>query len=493
MRRLILDQPSLSLNPFLRVLLAAVITAVSSVVLYHLGEIWSNAIIALLYLVPVIISATLGGLWAGIAASLLSFLAFNYLFIPPLYTFQIEHPQDFLVMVVMLGVAGLVSSLMARAQARLALVQAREREAVQLFELSSTLTGQGSHEGIARVLADRLAGLFPAAVVEVEFTLPDAAACARVPEGTEHPGGEPAERATLDLAGKKLGEIRLWGLKERLNPAGQRLLQTIAGQGALALERASLAAGEQRARVLEESDRLKTAILSSVSHELRTPLATIQAAATSLFNRQVELEPEARAELETLLLEETEHLTQLVGNLLNMSRIESGALKLQRQWNSLAEIADIALKRLKRQASRREIQMEISEDLPLVSVDSVLMEQVFINLVSNSLKFAPQGTPIRVTAAETGDTLEVTVRNSGPPIPAPYLDRIFEKFVPIPGSEASRGTGLGLSICQGIIEAHGGHIWAENLPDGVAFRFSLPLDWKGHHPVLPSEEGEEHA
>jgi two-component system sensor histidine kinase KdpD len=475
------------------VLLATGITALSTGVFYLLGINWSNAIIALLYLVPVIISATLGGLLAGIVASLLSFLAFNYLFIPPLYTFQVEHPQDFLVIVVLLGVAGLVSSLMARAQARLAQVQAREREAVQLYELSNALTGQRSLAGIAGALAERLASLFPAALVEVEIALPEGNARAQAPGGAGKSAGMTPERAALVSAGKRLGEIRLWGLKDRLSPAGQRLLQTFAGQGALALERASLAAGEERARVLEESDRLKTAILSSVSHELRTPLATIQASATSLFNRQVELEPQARAELEALLLEETEHLTLLVGNLLNMSRIEAGALKLQRQWNSLAEIADIALKRLKRRADRREIRVEISEDLPLVAVDPVLMEQVFLNLVGNSLKFAPPGTPVVVSAEETETALVVSVGNAGPPIPAPYLDRVFEKFAPIPGREANRGTGLGLSICQGIVEAHGGRIWAENLADGVAFRFRLPRDWQGVRPVLPGEEGEERA
>ena len=219
---------------------------------------------------------------------------------------------------------------------------------------------------------------------------------------------------------------------------------------------------------------MKTAILSSVSHELRTPLATIQASATSLFNANVQFEPEARSELQALLLEEVEHLTQLVGNLLNMSRIEAGALKLQLQWNSLAEIADTSIRRLRRSTSQHVIEVEVSEDLPLVYVDQVLMEQVFINLIGNSIKYRPPGTPIRVSAGIVNQSIQVTVSNQGPRIPPESIDHIFEKFYLIPGSDHLRGTGLGLSICQGIVEAHGGKIWAENLDQGVAFCFILP-------------------
>jgi two-component system sensor histidine kinase KdpD len=228
--------------------------------------------------------------------------------------------------------------------------------------------------------------------------------------------------------------------------------------------------------VLEESDRLKTAILSSVSHELRTPLASIQAAATSLYSPEVTLEPAARGELQVLLLEETDNMAQLVGNLLNMSRIEAGALKLQCEWNSLAEIVDTALKRQRRAAGNHpSIRVDVSEELPLVSVDSVLMEQVIINLVRNSLKFAPPGSPVHLSAQVEGEHLRVTVSNTGPHIPEAYLERVFEKFYPIPGRDTQQSTGLGLSICKGIVEAHGGRIWAANLPVGVAFHFTLPL------------------
>ncbi len=242
--------------------------------------------------------------------------------------------------------------------------------------------------------------------------------------------------------------------------------------------------------MLEESDRLKTAILSSVSHELRTPLATIQASATTLFNPAVKLEPEARTELQSLLLEETDRMIQLVGNLLNMSRIEAGALKLQRQWNSMAEIVDSSVRRLQRVTGGRSFEVDVSEDLPLVSVDSVLMEQVIVNLIRNSLKFAPPNSPIRISARADDQALLVSVSNQGPHIPEEYLEHVFEKFYPIPRPDTAQSTGLGLSICKGIVEAHGGKIWAANLPQGVAFHFTLPLSWAGVRPILPDEEGE---
>jgi len=354
-----------------------------SFILLLLREALSTAVVALLYLVPVVVSAVLWGRLAGITASILSFLAINYLFIPPYYTFQVRHAQDFLAMLALLGVATLISELMARAQARFEVARQREQA-----------------------------------------------------------------RATLE-------------------------------------------ATEARARVLEESDRLKTAILSSVSHELRTPLASIQAAATTLFNSQVDLEDGARVELQTVLLEETEHLTQLVGNLLNMSRLEAGALKLQRQWNSMTEIIHSAIRRLQRFTIHHRLEVNAPEELPLVAVDFVLMEQVILNLVSNSLKFAPLDSKIYVTAQVDEFTMNVTVSNMGPSVPEEFIDQLFDKFIIIPGQEAARGTGLGLSICKGIVEAHGGRIWVSNLPDGVAFNFTIPLVWEGMHPVLPEEESDD--
>jgi two-component system, OmpR family, sensor histidine kinase KdpD len=475
------------------------IVLLCSLVLFLLREILSTSVVALLYLVPVVISAALWGRVAGIAASVLSFLIYNFLFIRPYYTFLVAHPQDFIAMIVLLSVAILISTLMARVQANLEMVRKREREAIQLFNLSADLAGTSDKANIIRSLARRLSEFFSSTQVEVEIIpcgpcgeqISDRSTIVRVPNESEAVLANPARRIPLISPHGLAGEIRIWGIAEILSPEEERLIQTITRQAELALDRALLAESETRTRILEESDRLKTAILSSVSHELRTPLASIQASATSLFNPVVEFSPEARIELQSLLLEETEHMSQLVGNLLNMSRIESGALKLQRQWNSFAEIVDTCIKRLRRISTQSTMQVNVSEDLPLVSVDPVLVEQVIINLISNSIKFAPPQTSICIEAEADEQVMKVTVSNQGPPIPEEFIDHIFEKFYPIPGRDPTHSTGLGLSICKGIIEAHGGKIWAENRPVGVAFIFTLPLAWGGARPILPAKENEE--
>jgi two-component system, OmpR family, sensor histidine kinase KdpD len=476
----------------LSIFFAIGIVLICSLLLIPLRPYLSTSVVALLYLVPVVISSAVWGIFAGAAASILSFLIFNYFFLPPYYNFRVAHPQDFLAMIVLLSVAILISLLMARAQANLQRAKDRERDAIQLSALSFDLVGKTDGCAIANILAQRLAEYFVDSVTEIEVIQPGEKVFVRCPPSRDLMKTPPEKRLPLSSPRGSFGEIRIWGLPEDIKPEEERLLQTFASQGALALDRAILSIRDQQARVLEESDRLKTAILSSVSHELRTPLASIQASATTLFHPSgVQLGPEARSELQAILLEETENMSQLVGNLLNMSRIEANALKLQREWNSITEIIDNCVKRLERISGQHHIEVNASEDLPLVSFDPVLIEQVLINLVNNSIKFAPPQTTICIYAEADDQVLKTTVSNQGPPIPEEHIEHIFEKFYPIPGRDAKRSTGLGLSICKGIIEAHNAAIWAENLPTGVAFTFTIPLTWEGARPVLPIMEEEQ--
>jgi two-component system sensor histidine kinase KdpD len=292
----------------------------------------------------------------------------------------------------------------------------------------------------------------------------------------------------IEAARGVLGEIRLWRTAPAISSSEQRLFQTFASQGALAFERAWLAQAESRAHVLEESDHLKSAILSSVSHELRTPLSTIKAAASSLRGKEVSWDSPARTELIAAIDDEADHLNLLVGNLLDMSRIESGALKPKREWNILSEIVGSVLARMKRLAVEHKLEIEVPESLPLVPVDYVQMEQVFTNLISNSLKYAPANSIVRIQARVEDESIHVQVSNQGPQVPPQDLERIFDKFYRITAADRVTGTGLGLSICKGIVEAHGGRIWAENLPDGLAFNFTLPLVWDGiKPPQIPTD------
>jgi two-component system sensor histidine kinase KdpD len=284
------------------------------------------------------------------------------------------------------------------------------------------------------------------------------------------------------------GSIRIWRSNKPINEAEKRLLHTFASQTALAIERAMLAQAENRARMLEESDRLKSALLSSVSHELRTPLATIRAAATSLRSGEVDWESDSRSNLLNAIDEEARHLNRLVGNLLDMSRIESGALNPDFQWNDLGEIISSVLDRSLYTTASHEIRIDLPDDLPLVPVDYVQIEQVFTNLISNGLKYASPNTKIVLRANIKDDNVQVDVANDGPGVLPEHLPLIFEKFYRPPNAKRETGTGIGLSICKGIVEAHRGRIWAENTQNGFAVRFTLPLHRTGMpQPLAPTE------
>ena len=467
--------------------------AVTTLVLSPLRGAPNTPIIALLYLIPVGLSTSLGGLTLGILASSLAFLAFNFFFITPYYTLLVHQTQDLLVLVVFLVVAVTVSQLLGRVQGSLAAAEARERETTSLYELSAALTGLRTEAAISQTLAERIVDIAHAQAVEIVFQGgPGSVARASLePAGVELPTVPPAAVLPLMTARGRFGEIRLWRREAELLPAERQLLATFAGQGALALEHAQLSRAETQARILEESDRLKTALLSSVSPELRTPLATMKAAITSLRSGQVDWTAPARQELLEVVEEDLDHLNRLVGNLLDMSRIESGALKPQRAWLSLAEVVGGTAVRMRHASERHRLVINISDELPLAPVDPVQLDQVFTNLISNSLKYAPAGSTIAVTAwLLSGDQVQVQVKNQGPPVPAEHLDHIFDKFYRVTEADRVTGTGLGLSICKGIVEAHGGRIWAENLPDGFSFNFTLPLTWAGAHPPRVPPEPE---
>jgi two-component system sensor histidine kinase KdpD len=461
--------------------------------LFLLRDALGTPVVALLYLLPVGLSALVWGLPAGLAAAVGAFLAFNYYFIPPYYSLAVHVPSDLLALVTFLVVAALISQLMGRARVREAEAESREREAVHLYELSLALAGQSTPESIAHTVADHLKAVFQPERVEVviQYDANQGPRIARLPIGSPAPANAPNHVIPLMAPKGLIGEIRLWRAAPFTQPAEDRLLRLFANEGALAVGRARLAQAETAARVLGESDQLKSALLSSVSHELRTPLATIKAAATSLRQGEVPWESETRAELLEIMEEEADHLNRLVGNLLDMSRIEAGALRPQRQWNLLSEIVEDARARLRRATEQHIVQIDVPDDLPLVPVDTALMQQVFVNLLSNSLKFAPPHTVIAVNAETADDeTLHVQVSNQGPPVAEKDLEHIFDKFYRVNAADRVTGTGLGLSICKGIVEAHGGRIWAENLPGGLAFNFTLPLIWEGSRrpAALPPEE-----
>lgn len=452
--------------------------------LFFVREFLSTSTVALIFLIPVLISTTQWGLSPGLVSGFSAFLGLNYFFTKPYYTFTVLHTQDLAGLAIFFLVAVLTSQLVGRARKNLEVAQTRELEATRLYELSVRLVGVNSLPEIAHILASQVQETFRTSVVCVHLIVPAGAPPIAVitPPDRPTPSTPPDALVPVSAAPRLLGELHLWR-ETPLNSAEQQMLQTFATQTALALERATFLQAETRAQVLEESDRMKSALLSSVSHELRTPLATIKASITSLLSGEVGWEDAAvRHELLSVVDEESDQLNRLVGNLLDMSRLEAGALKPDRQWNVLAEIVDAALDRMHRVLENHLILLDIPDDLPLVPVDYSQLERVFTNLLSNSIKYAPPRTTIQIQAGATPHALTVRVTNQGPPVPPEHLTQIFDKFHRITDADRVTGTGLGLSICKGIIEAHSGTIWAENLPGGFAFCFTLPLDWNGRPP-----------
>lgn len=468
---------------------SAAIIGVVTLILKSFASGLQVQLIALLYLLPVLVCTLFWGLTSGILAGLLSFLAFNFYFIPPYLTLAVHQSQDVITLIVFLIVAVVVSQLIGQARQAERLAKKREWEATRMYELISALAGLADTQNIIQTLAQKMIDTFDFDQVEIV--------------ANEQVNGKPVSYCLSQLETQKKpceltlsmftarnteGEIRLWFDQNALSLEETRLLAAFSSQGAMAIERVHLMQRENIARILEESDRVKTSLLNSVSHELRSPLAAIKASASSLRSGAVNWNTDARVELIATIDEETDSLNLLVGNLLDMSRIEAGALKPMKRWNSILEIVKGVEVKMHTQLAQHPVDYMFSENYPLVPTDYVLMGQVFTNLFSNSVKYAPTGSHIVVTAGIRDGNALIKVINQSPAVPEEHLEHIFDKFYRVTQADKITGTGLGLSICKGIIEAHGGKIWAENQPEGFSFNISLPLTLDGELPKIPKDE-----
>ena len=469
-------------------LAAFLLVMLTSQILQPLKTYLSIQIIVLIYLLPVMVSTVLWGLTPGILAAFLAFLVFNYYNLQPYGTFQVHATQDVITLIIFLIVSVVTSQLIGQAREGIRMARRREWEATRMYELISALAGLQAAQKIGWALAKNTLETFQGERVEVSIEEPrgGAAFTINLPEG-QAPAEAPHKTIPLKTARSREGELRLWLHRPQLTAEEERLLEAYTSQGALALERIRLARGENKARVLEESDRLKSSLLNSVAHELRSPLAAIKASVSSLRSRAVPWESPARDDLLATIEEETDHLNRLVGNLLDMSRIESGALEPHMRWNAIGEIAMSVVSKMRKQLEGHTLKTDFPEDLPLAPTDYVMIEQVFTNLISNSIKYAPAGSQITISSREDNGRLHTVVTNQGPVVPPDHLERIFDKFYRVTEADRITGTGLGLSICKGLVEAHGGTIWAENQPGGFAFHFLLPLTLHGALPAQPKE------
>jgi len=272
----------------------------------------------------------------------------------------------------------------------------------------------------------------------------------------------------------------------------RHMLELLANQAGMALERLTLAQRTEAARAEVEAERLRSSLLSSLSHDLRTPLGTIEGAGTALASDATALSSAVRTELAETIVVEARRMTRLVSNLLDMMRLETGTLAVHRSWQPLEESLGVALIRLDERLAGHPVDVRLPADLPLVSVDEVLLEQVFVNLLDNAIKYTSSGTPISVRAWVENYHVTVEVADRGPGVPGGEETAMFRKFHRVargPGVDGPPGSGLGLTICRGIVTAHRGRIWAEHREGGgMAVRFTLPLD-AGPPPVPSGEPG----
>jgi two-component system sensor histidine kinase KdpD len=454
--------------------------------------------IGLVYLTVMIGATLLAGRWAGILASFLGFTLFNFFLVPPYLSLFVTELQNILALVVFLGVSLLLSRLIgdAREQARLA--QRRAEDVSRLYELSQAIIGAEQLDQVLPAIAAKVRAVF-----EVEhcwIVLPGPDRALQLPDETEV-GARPLTRDEQALAhwvfahgseagtggvafvplragGRTLGVLGVADTRHGrpLAPAERTVLSTFADQTAVALERVTLLREAQRAEVLARADELKSALLSTVSHDLRTPLGAIIAAVTSLLEPDMHWDAAARREFLQGIYDEAQRLNRLVGNLLDMSRIESGVLHPAQDWYGIDEVITAVTGRLEAQLAPYPLTVVVAPDLPLLRLDFTEIDQVLTNLLENAVRYTPAGTPIRISARRHGAEVAVRVSDVGPGVPAADLPRLFDKFYRRAGHVRPQGMGLGLAICKGLIEAHGGRITAQNRPGGgLQITFTLPV------------------
>ena len=270
---------------------------------------------------------------------------------------------------------------------------------------------------------------------------------------------------------------------ERNQPAGRAELSPRAAffwafleQAAIIIDRARLRRETMEMELLRRTDTLRSALLSSVSHDLRTPLSAIKAAASSLLQEDVQWSEDERRSFAMAIEREADRLNRLVGNLLDMSRIEGGALRPEKEWFPIDEVLHDVLSRMQLVLDDRHVNIQIPDDLPPVALDYLQIDQVVTNVLENAVRYTPPASPIDILAERVNNDIQVSIADRGPGIPPADLEHVFDKFYRVTGTARKIGSGLGLAVCRGLIEAHGGHIWAENRPGGGAvFRFTLPL------------------
>ncbi len=491
--------------------------------------------ISFAYLLVVLALASTRGLYAAILASVVAFFSFDYFLVPPLYTFVVAKFEDLLALFVFLATAIITGELASALRKRAEQASRRERETRILYELMRAVNNEEDLETQLDIIVHAVVDIFSSwGVRDCSILLPDATGklaaklssdeettvewvmrqgqtvelhdVALTPQTSVHSGPRAVIRSTASLhrvrryvrmiplkTGREvIGVMRLLmeddprqletslGVEQERSNSQTAFFWTFLDQATLVIERVRLRRDSLQVQLLQRTDALRAALLSSVSHDLRTPLSAIKAATSSLLQEDVQWDDEARRSFTLAIEREVDRLNRLVGNLLDMSRIEGNALKPEKEWYPIDELIHDVLGHMQPLLQNRVVQTSLPDDLPPVELDYLEIDQVLTNLIENAVRYTPAESPIEISVQVAGEQMTISVADHGPGIPVANMERIFDKFYRVLDIQRDvaypKGSGLGLAVCRGLVEAHGGRIWVENREGGGAiFRFTLPV------------------
>lgn len=479
---------------------ATVVTAMATLIASGMSYMADLPTLSLIYLIGILLIAVDNGFRASAYASFLSFFAFDFMFTPPRFSLLIERNEDFLTLTFFLVVALAISIIGERLQRQVDVTQRNAKRTQALYDFNKAIAAVGALDDILPSVAQHVSENLKAKVavllpqgerLETTALFPpetklDTASTAAMDWAWRH--GRPAGLNSNTLPGAAfyglplrsgsdtVGVIAIQPDEGSLSADQEHFLASMASQSALAIRRATLVTDIAQARLQTETERLRASLLSSISHDLRTPLVAILGATTSLRDYWDKFDDSTRRDLFVTIEDEADRLNRFVQNLLDMTQLVSGGLKLKRQPTDVQDLVGTSLSKLRKQLGDRPLRLDIPGDLPSVDGDLAILERVLVNIIDNACKYAPLDQPLTITARREAHYIRLTITDRGPGIPEDERDRVFDMFYRVKvGAAPASGAGLGLAICRGFIEGHGGRILAQPGPDGVGTQIVIRL------------------
>jgi two-component system sensor histidine kinase KdpD len=493
-----------------------VLAVAANALAFVLDRYSAGADLAMIFLASVLVSGLAWGLRPALVAAVVSILTYNFFFLEPRFSFVIGHAADVFTFVIFIAVAAVTGWLTGRVRDQAQLSSRRAAAVTALLAASRRLSTATTEQETAQVLAEQASAAANARAVVLLPKEGELVQVAGAPTTALLSTGAMAAARWAwekgEAAGTGTGTLPqvgwifrpLVGLRGRAGVAGvetpgevdadeERLVAALLDQGAVVLERAELAAATVENETLRRSDKLRAALLNSISHDLRTPLSTVMGSTTTLIDYGKTLKPAVRADLLISIREEAERLNRYVGDLLDMTRLEGGALKTKSEWADVREVLGAAIGRVERRLETRQLTRDFPAELTLVQIDRGLLEQAIVNILENAIAYSPDGSLIEVAAYEDRGNVVISIEDEGPGIPQSDIERIFEKFRRLEEpsdrnrGDRHKGAGLGLSIAKGFIEAMNGRIAAASplaMGRGTRILISLPKSTPTHHLLL---------